>query len=216
VARLPSVNGGPLEGLERCVPALGHRREPVVGDVQSQVVAGSLEDGQCLLDERQALGRVFRLEVRAVLARQDPPAQLANLIPSSRGTLGERICAAERFVAPACPEQGVAELLFKGEIELSRRQERGGSLEQAHGRTVVLAEGRAVPASLQAPPGRGAQPVVGQPELGAVSAGLFEVVAEDFVQLDKSAFMLIQPGGIALVEVCARRFRQRFVRGVAD
>ena len=28
--------------------------------------------------------------------------------------------------------------------------------------------------------------------------------------------MLIQPGGIALVEVRARRFRQRFVRSVAD
>ena len=58
--------------------------------------------------------------------------------------------------------------------------------------------------------------VIGHPELGAVSAGLLEVVAEDFVELDETGFMLIQPGGIALVEVCAHRFRQRLVGGVAE
>ena len=56
----------------------------------------------------------------------------------------------------------------------------------------------------------------GDPELGAVAAGLLEVVAEDLVQLDQLGAVLLQPGCEALVEVGAGRFRQRVVGGVAD
>ena len=197
---------------------LRHLRERGVGDVQSQVVAGGLEHGQRLLDERgQLLRRALRLEVEAEHARLDPPAELADTIARRRGTLGEGICAPERVVAPACPEQGVAELGFEGEVDLGRRYERGGALEQADGGAVVLAEGRAVAAGGQAPPRRRGQLVVGgHPELGAVAAGLLEVVAEDLVQLDELGPVLLQPGCEALVELGAGRFRQRVVGGVAD
>ena len=45
--------------------------------------------------------------------------------------------------------------------------------------------------------------VVGHPELGAVAAGLLEVVAEDLVQLDEVGSVLLQPEREALVEVRA-------------
>ena len=76
---------------------------------------------------------------------------------------------------------------------------------------------RAVAGGGQAPPRRGGQlVVVGHPELGAVAAGLLEVVAEDLVQLDELGPVLLQPGCEALVEVGAGRLRQRVVGGVAD
>ena len=150
-------------------------------------------------------------------ARLDPPAELADTIARRRGTLGEGICAPERIVAPACPEQGVAELGFEGEVELGRRHERGGALEKAHGGAVVLAEIRAEAGRRQTPPRRRGQLVVGgQPELGAVAARLLEVVAQDLVQLDELGPVLLQPGCEALVEVRARRFRQRVVGRVTD
>ena len=48
--------------------------------------------------------------------------------------------------------------------------------------------------------------VGGQSELGAVAAGLFEVVAEELVELDELGAVLLEPGGEALVEVGARGF----------
>ena len=106
---------------------------------------------------------------------------------------------------------------FEGEVDLGRGDERGGALEQAHGGAVVLAELRPVAAGGQAAPRRrGQHVVVGQPELGAVAAGLLEVVAEDLVQLDELGPVLLQPGGEALVEVGAGRLGQRLVGGVAD
>ena len=64
--------------------------------------------------------------------------------PAADGMLGQGIRAPERVLAPAHPEQGVAELGLEGEVELGRRDERGGTLVQAHGRAVVLAAGRAM------------------------------------------------------------------------
>ena len=72
-------------------------------------------------------------------------------------------------------------------------------------------------AGRQAPPRRRGQLVVcGQPELGAVAAGLLEVVAEDLVQLNQLCPVLLQPGCEALVELGAGRFRQCLVGGVAE
>ena len=106
---------------------------------------------------------------------------------------------------------------LEGEVDLGRRDERGGALEQAHGGAVVLAGAARAAAGGQAPPRRrGQHAVVGQPELDAVAAGLLEVVAEDLVQLDELGPVLLQPGGEALVEVGAGRLRQRLVGGVAD
>ena len=142
-ARPPSMGDGPLECLQRRVHLPAHVRhlpERGVSDVQGEVVAGGLEHGQRLLDERgQLLGRALRLEEDAEDARLDPPAQLADAIARRRGPLGEGIRAPERFAALACPEQGVDELGLEGEVDLGRGHERGGALEQAHGGAVVLA-----------------------------------------------------------------------------
>jgi hypothetical protein len=158
------VGEGLLDGLQRRVHLRAHPRHlrgRGVGDVQSQVVAGSPEHGQRLLDERgQLLRRTLRLEVEAEHACLDPPAELADTIPRRRGTLRSGICAPERVVSPACPEQGLAELGLEGEVELGRWHEPGGSLEQADGGAVVLAEGRPVAAGRQAPPRRRGQLVV--------------------------------------------------------
>ena len=62
----------------------------------------------------------------------------------------------------------------------------------------------------------GQHAVVGQPELGAVVASLFEVVAEDLVQLDKGDPVLLQPGCVAFVEVCPHRLRQRLIGCIAE
>ena len=91
MVRLPSVGEGLLAGLQRCVHLRApecHLPERGVGDVKSQVVAGSLEHGQRLLDERGQLLRALRLEVEAEHASLDPPAELADTIARRRGTLG--------------------------------------------------------------------------------------------------------------------------------
>ena len=79
----------------------------------------------------------------------DPPAELADTIACRRGTLGEDIRAPERVAALACPEQGVDEVGFEGEVELGRGHERGGALEQAHGGAVVLPERARRPAAVR-------------------------------------------------------------------
>ncbi len=63
---------------------------------------------------------------------------------------------------------------------------------------------------------RGQLVVCGQPELGAVAAGLLEVVAEDLVQLDELGAVLFQPGGEALVQLRPNGLRQRVVGCVPD
>ena len=171
-AGLLSVGRGPLVCLQPRVRPRAHVRhlpERVVGDVEGEVVAGGLEHRQRLLDERvQLLRRSLRLEEGAEQLLLDPPAQLADTIARSRGPLGEGIRAPERVAALACPEQGVDELGFEGEVELGRRHERGGALEQAHGGTVVLAEVRAPAGGGQAAPRRRCQrAVVRQRELGS-------------------------------------------------
>ena len=147
-----------------------------------------------------------------ILPQSSPTRSPAAAARSARAS-------ARRSASSPLPAQSRAshELGLEGEVELGRRHERGGALEQAHGGAVVLAEGRAVAAGRQAPPRRRGQlVVVGQPELGAVAAGLLEVVAEDLVQLDELGPVLLQPGCEALVEVRAGRLRERLVGRVAD
>ena len=220
-AGLPSVREGPFAGFQRRVHLCAYARhlgERGVGDVQRQVVAGGLELGQGPLDGcGQLLRRALRLEVEPEHTRHDPPGDLADTIARRSGPLGEEICSPERVVGPACPEQGLAELGLEGEVDLVRRQERGGALEQAHGGAVVLPTRRTVAAGRQAPSRRGGQgAVVGRPEIGAVATGDLEVVAEELVQLDEFGPVLLQPGREALVEACPGGFRERVVGRVAD
>ena len=140
--------------------------------------------------------------------RLDPPAELRNLVACVRGAVRERIGAPERLVDLACPEQGLDELGFEGEVELGRRHERGCALQEARRRPVVLAERRSLAAGGQAAPRlRGQRVVEGQSELGTVARRLLEVVAENLVQLDELGAVLLQPGCEALVQLGAGRFR---------
>ena len=142
-ARPPSVGGGPFVCRQSQIALSAndrHLSKRGVADVQGQVGAGGLEDGQRLLDEGiQLRGLALRLEVHAYLGRLDPPAELSNLVACGRGAVRERIGAPERLVDLACPEQDLDELGFEGEVELGRRHERGCALEEARRRPVVLA-----------------------------------------------------------------------------
>ena len=114
-------------------------------------------------------------------------------------------------------EQCFGEVNFEGEVEFARRNERGRAFEQADGGGVVLPEDRAMAGRDQAAPRRSGQVSFGgHSQLGAVAAGLLEVVREKLVQLDQPGPVLLQPGCEALVEVCAGGLGQRVVGGVAD
>ena len=71
------------------------------------------------------------------------PQSSATRSPAAAARSASGICAPERVVAPARPVQGFPELGLEGEVELGRRDERGGALEQADGGAVVLAGRRA-------------------------------------------------------------------------
>ena len=144
------------------------------------------------------------------------PGDLADTIALRSGPFGEEICSPERIVGPPRPEQGVDDPGLEGEVDLARRQEHGGALQQARGGTVVLPTRRTVAAGRQAPSRRGRQRVVGSPEIGAAATGDLEVEAEELVQLDEIGPVLLEPGREALVEACPGGFRQRVVGRVAD
>src|SRR5207247_8390096 len=134
----------------------------------------------------QPVGRSLRLQERAEQALLNPAAQLTYPIARHRGPLGEGIRAPERVVSLPCLKQGVDDVDLERDVELARGHERGGALEQADGGAVVLTEVGSVAAGGQAASRRRSQhPVVRRSELGAVAAGLLEVVAEDLVQLDE-------------------------------
>jgi hypothetical protein len=63
---------------------------------------------------------------------------------------------------------------------------------------------------------RGERGVRREPELGAVAPRLLEVIPDDLVQFYERGAVLLQPAREPLVQLCARRLRQRVVGGVAD
>ena len=147
----------------------------------------------------------------------DPPAELADAIARSGGPLGERIRAPERVVAPACQNRASTRSVSRARSISAGGTSAAARSSRLDGGAVVLPERRAAAGGGQAAPRRRGQlAVVGQPELGAVAAGLLEVVAEDLVQLDELGAVLLEPGGEALVQLGADRLRQRVVGGVAD
>ena len=107
-----------------------------------------------------------------------------------------------------------------GELELERRRAPSGGSARARARAGGRpkssprqpAAARRRRGARRASPG---QRSVGWPS-SCGSGGLLEVVADELVQLDQLAAMLLQPGREALVQLGSRRLRQRVVRGVAD
>jgi hypothetical protein len=108
------VGGGPLVCLQYGVHLrahVRHRPERGVSGVEGEVVAGGLEHGQRLLEERgQLLGRALRFQPGAEPALLDPSAQFSDAVACGGGPLGERAGASERLAAFAGLEQGVGEV----------------------------------------------------------------------------------------------------------
>jgi hypothetical protein len=180
-------------------------RECVVANVQGKVVSRGLEHRQRPFDERtQLLGCALRHEVDVDDTLLDSPAQLTDAISGRRGSLGEGTRTPERLTALAGPEQGVDELELENEVGLGGRMEGDGPLEQAGGGAEVPPNHRTAAAGGQAAPRRRGQLVIGvQPKLGAVTAGLLQVVAEDLVQLHKVCAPVFEPRREAPVQVDA-------------
>ena len=153
-----------------------------------------------------------RMRPSLILPHSSPTRSPAAAARSARAS-------ARRSASPPLPAQYRASTRS---VSRARSISPGGTSAAARsnrldGGAVVLPERRAAAAGGQAPPRRRGQlAVAGSPELGAVAAGLLEVVAEDLVQLDELGAVLLEPGREALVEVCAGRLRQRVVGGVAD
>ena len=103
---------------------------------------------------------------------------------------------------------------------VGREQVHGARDEVQRGRSVAAGRRRVGPASpSRSAARRGKRPSrrVEGSELGAVAVRLLEVVAEELVELEHAvAGALLEPGGVALVEVGPRLLRDRLVGGVAD
>ncbi len=112
--------------------------------------------------------------------------------------------------------KGRAELVFKSDIDLGRRRERGCALEQPHGGAVVLAAGGAGAGGRQMLMRGGGGAVVRSPELGQVAVGLLEVMSEQLVELGELGPVVLEPACVAFVEVGTRGFGEGVVRHVAD
>ena len=99
---------------------------------------------------------------------------------------------------------------------IARREQRQRTSEQVLGCREIFACGRAFAGCRQAGRRLTIDLRVRTAELAPVARGLFEVVADDLVELDESARVPLEPVGEALVQVGARCLRQRVVGGVAD
>ena len=106
--------------------------------------------------------------------------------PAAARSLGKASLAGAR--RRPCPSRTVLRRAHVSRVRSSSAggHERGGALEQARRGAVVRASCARSTGGRQAPPrSRGQGAVVGRPQLGAVAAGLFEVVPEELVQLDE-------------------------------
>src|SRR5437868_10793153 len=88
--------------------------------------------------------------------------------------------------------------------------------KQRVSRFPVAAPIRALAGGGQSPRSLFGKSRVGHAELGQVEGGLFEVVAEDLVELDEALAVLLEPLGEAPVQVCACRLGQGVVGGVEN
>src|SRR5215211_1187708 len=123
----------------------------------------------------------------------------------------------ERLAGLASPGEGSDEGQLEWHVDLSRRYEGGGALEQVQGGAEVLPRQGPATGGGQVAPRRICQPgVVVQAELAAVAPCLLQVIAEELLQLDKVSASLLEPGREVPVQVGAGRFRQAGVGSVAD
>ena len=121
-----------------------HLRKRGVGDVQSHVVAGRLEHGQSLLDERgQLLRRALRLDARGGTCPPGPArrARRHDRLPQRARSARD---SARRSASAPLPAQNNASMrsISRARSSSAGRDEGGGALEQADGGGVVLARGR--------------------------------------------------------------------------
>ena len=117
----------------------------------------------------------------------------------------------------AAHEERVQQLELELEIDLVFGHEGDGSFDEIHDRLNVSTQPRAPRCRRQTPASLFLQNcVLSRAELATVPAGLLEVVAEDFVQLDQLATVLLEPVRELLVQIGPGRFGKRVVRRVAD
>ena len=156
-------------------------------------------------------GSAAKLHLR--LRRDDACKRLAHAVPQLsrplRGGGGHRRNRRE-------------DALGIGQVDLEVDVERPGPRQ--HERTLQQ-RGRCRPVpSQQRAPTRGSQAFacalgkrpIRLTQLCAIASGLLEVEAEDLVHLDQIGPALLQPVREALVQLCANRFRQAVVRGIAN
>ena len=97
----------------------------------------------------------------------------------------------------------------------ARRRARAGSPRRADRRGQGRLRGLGEPSARHGQPARAPRFRL-DAELIQVAERLLEVMADDLVELDEIGADLVQPAGEPLVEVRARRLRERVVRRVAD
>jgi hypothetical protein len=182
---------------------------------EAGVVVGLFEQRQRSAGERVDLvhPRVGS-ELHAVAGGDDAGERFACKVVRNRRSLGGAL--GDRHRLPVVGSHGFGELELEVDVEPERTCERERALEQGRCSTFVAARKRA-PASGGEPLSRTlAEARVWLLELGPVARGLFEVMAEDLVQLDEVRRPFFEPRGKAFVQVGPGRFGESVVGGVAD
>ena len=109
-----------------------------------------------------------------------------------------------------------SEVELEHDVQSCRPGQLERPLEQPFGGPLVAPPERAAAGGREPLSGAFGQGRVGLSQLLLVAGRLFEVVAEDLVQLDQLLSALLQPAGEALVQLRPGGFRERVVGGVAD
>ena len=173
-------------------------------------------EGKRSTAERDHLVRGVGLAcVVAPLEGQRAREHRPGVVASGLGAFGDRFRRLDRrtqIEVSVCPRG----LELERDVGPVRAYELGCASEQRGSGPVVLAVDRAVAGGRE--PGRGAvgEAASGCPSSRSVTAGLFEVVADDLVALDERVAVLVEPVGEAGMQVGADRLGERVVGGVAN
>ena len=224
VARTPRRLGGTLVRLDR-ERRLAHEEEhhPLRGERlrETVVVTQPYEDGH---HRFELLDRLLLAELGLDLASRpdrlcgrerdhmlvaEGTRELESFVGGVASTV--QVVGVEPGFGQLDEQRDAARISFAAKEASATEQHGGGSGVVARERTpAAVRESRARPRCEHGCAlGIGAQ-------LFQVAARLLEVMPDDLVELDQTLPVLLEPGGEPLVEIRARRLRQRVVRRVAD
>ena len=178
------------------------------------VIAGLLEQGErCQRQPLELVRRAFA-EIRAVVRRHRTGERFAGRIALGGGALG-RVFKVQRGLTSIVDEGGLGQVDLEQDVEPQGPCEVQRSLEESPRCRTVFPPERAAAGGGEPVSCPCSQLVCRFPELSAIANGLLEVVAGDLVQLDQST-ALLQPAGVALVQLGPHALGQGLVGGVAD